>query len=429
MERFELTMGQKVLLTSYHEEDFCVNLVFALRIEGNLDKDKFKQVLQKIINDNDAFRFKFYKDKQTGLVYQYADEQTEYTLDEREAKGNTYDEKYEDVKEQVREILSSSQCFSDTLMWDFVLFDMGNDEHIFYVRMNHLICDGVTIAAAIGYIVSLYNDIPMRKSLGFSDFIREQQAFEKTEQYMALREKYSPQLDEFKNYKRILQFPEKGRDYAIINYFTTIDCDKISGFCKENKLSFFHASLFFYHAAISAIYKRKDTLVTVPMGTRKSSYMNSIGYLLSICYSRMIFEDDMGMQDAAIKCRNNFFESTKTIPVFFEAFLNNNYAIEFALTYQNQAGNFDKKIFLGEAEVKSITDPDFIGNTQKVIMDAVTVSVMEVKDKIIYAVRAGMDIYSNEMRDKTAKAFELAAECLSGKDMTFGEFCRALDSM
>lgn len=429
MKRYELTLGQKALMTLYDEDDFCVNLMFAFKIKGRFDKDKFENILQEIIKNNDAFRFKFYRDKKNNKIYQYIDNKVEYTLDERKTTGDTYDEKYNDIKIQVKNILGNVKCLSDEFMWNFILFDIDKDESIFYVRMNHLICDGVTIVAVLSIIFSLYNGTQIRRSLEFSDFLKEQEAFENSEEYTKLRKKYEMQVDDFKKYKRILQLPKGERSYSIIKYFAIIEISKISDFCKKNKLSYFHISLFLYHIAISYIYKEKDTLITVPMGTRKSKYMNTIGYLLSASFSRLQLKDNMKLQEAAILCRNNFFENSKVAPIFFKEMLDNNYSIEFLLTYQNQAGNFNKHITLGEAEIESITDPELIGNTQKVVMNAVSVTAMEIDDKIAYTMRIGEDIYSDEMREKTGKAFILAADCLSRKDMTYREFCDMLDNM
>lgn len=429
MERYKLTLGQKALMTLYEEKDFCVNLMFAFKIKGNFNRNKLKETLQEVIENNDAFRFKFYRDKTDNNIYQYMDDENKLIFEEKNIDGNNYSEKYEKVKEYVRKLLTQVKCLSNEFMWDFILFNMGNEESIFYARMNHLICDGVTIVATLGNILSAYNGIPMKKSLGFSDFLKEQETFENSEEYIKLREKYKIQVDEFKNYERILKLPKINRKYSIIKCFATVDTDKILEFCKSNKLSFFHVSLFFYHVAISYIYKRNDTLITVPIGIRKPQYMNTIGYLLSASFSRLKLDENMKMQDAAILCRNNFFENSKIAPIFFKELIDNKYLIEFLLTYQNQVGNFNKKIMLGDAEIETITDPELIGNTQKVIMNAASVTAMEIDTAITYTLRVGKDIYTDEMREKTGQIFNLAAECLSGKNMTFGEFCKILDNM
>lgn len=56
MERYKLTLGQKALMTLYEEKDFCVNLMFAFKIKGNFNRNKLKETLQEVIENNDAFR-------------------------------------------------------------------------------------------------------------------------------------------------------------------------------------------------------------------------------------------------------------------------------------------------------------------------------------------------------------------------------------
>ena len=72
------------------------------------------------------------------------DDENKLIFEEKNIDGNNYSEKYEKVKEYVRKLLTQVKCLSNEFMWDFILFNMGNEESIFYARMNHLICDGVT---------------------------------------------------------------------------------------------------------------------------------------------------------------------------------------------------------------------------------------------------------------------------------------------
>lgn len=427
MDRIELTTGQKALLTLYNGPDFCVNLPFAFKIKGNLDKERLEQSLQKTINDNDVFRFQFEKDEETGKIYQYAVEQVTYKLEERKANGSTYEEKYEDVKKQVYDILAKAKGLFNRLMWDFVLFDMGNDTYIFFARINHLICDGVSIIATLGSIISNYNRVPFKKSLGFEEYIKEQAEFQKTEPYTDMFQKFEPLIESYKSYKPFIQLPEYNRKKTKETYFASVESGPLSEFCKNNRLSLFHISLFFYHAAISAVYQQKDTMIIVPIGTRKSSYTNTIGYLVSACYSRLILEDGKSMREAVVECRNHFLESSKTVPIFFDIYMENSFPHEFLLTYQNQVTNSNKRIPLGEAEIEKITDPGF--NPQEVEMNVASMSGIENGDKIIYTLRADEDVFSADMKEKAGKAFVLAARCLAEKDMTFREFCEALDNM
>lgn len=428
MDRIEITYGQKILMSLYNEPDFCVNLSFAFKIKGKIDKAKLEESLQKTIDDNNAFRFKFHKDEETGKIYQYTVEKVEYKLDEREADGNTYEEKYKNVKKQTQKILSEIKCLSDELMWDFILFNMGN-EHIFYVRINHLICDGVAIVATLVNIISNYNGIPLKKSLGLEEFMKEQREFEKTENYFNMFKKLEKQIEDYKSYKSFIKLPEKNRKKTSSRNVAAVESEKLSEFCKKNKLSFFHASLFFYHVAISAVYGKKDTQIIVPIGTRKSSYRNTIGYLVSACFSRLILEDDTSLKEAVMECRDDFFENSKTAPIFFKMFCDNNFSHEFLLTYQNQVTSFDKHIPFGEAEVENIIDQELVGIPQPVEMNVASLSAIETGNNIVFSIRADEDVFSDDMRKKAGKAFILAAKCLAEEDMTFKSFCDTLDKM
>ena len=424
MEKVALTTGQKALMTLYNEEDFCVNLPFAFQIRGKLDKVRLEQALQQTIDDNDVFRFQFEKDAKTGMIYQFLVERVAYRLDERIPAGNTYAEKYEDVKKQVYAILQKAKGLFNSRLWDFVLFDMGDDTHLFFARINHLICDGVSIVAVLSDILSHYNGVPVQKSQGFAAFMKEQEAFQKTPEYAKLFQTFQPLIESYQRYQSFITYPKENRKKTKEVYFTSVESSALTQFCKVHKMSLFHVSLFLYHAAISAVYNKADTMIIVPIGTRKTNYRNTVGYLVSACYSRLLFENDTGMQQAAIACRNHFLESAKIAPIFFDIYVQNGFPHEFLLTYQNQMTNAEKKIPFGEAFVEPLTDPDF--NPQEVETNVSTVSGVEKGDKIVYTLRADEDTFPPEMREKAAKAFALAARCLVQEDMTFGAFCKVL---
>lgn len=422
MERIALTTGQKALMTLYNEADFCVNLPFAFQIKGKLDKARLEQALQATVAHNDVFRFRFEKGSD-GTIYQYAVEQELYQLDERTANGSTYEEKYQDVKKQVFDILAKAKGLFGRL-WDFVLFDMGEDTHLFFARINHLICDGVSIVAVFGSILSHYNGVPVKTSLGFEAFIKEQEAFQKTQAYAELFQEFAPLIESYKSYQSFITYPKDNRKKTKETPFVSLESGGLLQFCKNNKLSLFHVSLFLYHVAISVIYDKTDTMIVVPIGTRKSSYLNTVGYLVSACYSRLQLEAGSSMQQAAIACRDHFLQSAKTASIFFDMYVQNNFSHEFLLTYQNQVSNAGRQIPLGQAMVEPITDPDF--NPQEVEMNVSAISGVEKGDRIVYTMRADEDAFPLDMREKAAQAFTLAANCLAQEDKTFGEFCSAL---
>jgi hypothetical protein len=86
---YELTLGQRVVMSLYHGLDSCANLQCAFLVSGELDKDRLRQSVQKVIDDNDGLRFRFFREANTGEIYQYMDEELLYQLEERMARCDT----------------------------------------------------------------------------------------------------------------------------------------------------------------------------------------------------------------------------------------------------------------------------------------------------------------------------------------------------
>lgn len=429
MEKFKLNTNQKYVMSVNSNRENCGNLSISFKIKGKLDKVKFEQAVQKTIDNNDAFRFKIHKDENTKEIYQIIYEKVQYKLDERKVAGSTYEDKYKNVEREIQKIYSKVKFF-DSLLWDFVLFEMGDDEFIFWGRVNHIVTDGVSLSITFANIQSYYLGNTPKKSNSYKNYLIEQENWKNSKIYLEKLNKYGIRLNELEKYGGIMNTSDNNDKKTKIDfsYFATIGDEKLSEFCKKNKMSLFHVCLYLFHAALSAIYHRKDIRITVPVGTRKYDYINTIGCLSSMCWSRLIFRDNMSMREAAIICRNNYFENLKMDIIITEKIIKSGQPLDFVITYQNQITNFQKSIPFDEATIEFITDSDFGKEGSEMEKVIVALSAVETVNNAILTLISDKDAFPIEKRNDAKKAFELAVRCLTERDMTFLEFCEMVEN-
>lgn len=429
MEKFKLNTNQKYVMSVNSNRENCGNLSISFKIKGKLDKVRFEQSIQKTIDNNDSFRFKMHKDENTKEIYQTIYECVKYTLVERKVEGNSYDDKLKNVEKEIQKIYSNVKFF-DNLLWDFVLFEMGDDEFIFWGRVNHIITDGVSLSLTFASIRSYYLGEKVKQSNSYRNYLIEQESWGNSKIYLDKLEKYGDKLNELEKYKSIINIsPNNIKKTKIdFSYFATIGGEKLFEFCKQNKMSLFHICLYLFHASLSVIYHRKDIRITVPVGTRKYDYANTIGCLSSMCWSRLIFHDNMSMREAAIICRNNYFENLKMGILITEIIIKSRQPLDFVITYQNQIANFQKSIPFDEASIEFITDADFGKEGSEMEKVILALSAVETDNSAIITLIADKNVFPVKKRNDAQKAFELAVRCLTEQDMTFFEYCKMMDS-
>lgn len=428
MKKIEITPEQRYICSIYGGDEICGSIALSFSIKGKLDKKRFENAIQLIIDNNDVFRYSFSKDEETGKIYQVISDKVVYKLDERFPEGNTYEEKYSNINSRATEIYGDTKIIG-TSLWDFILFNMGNDDYIFFGRMNHLISDGVSLSVLFANIVAYYNDFPIKSTKSYEEYIAEQNDIKKSNKYSLQAEKCKDIISDYKMYEQMTD--EYKKDDEIINmkwnFLNSYGNDKLNAFCKENKMSMFHVTLFLMHLGISMIYNNNSSIVNVAMGTREKDYANTIGVLASFCWSRVKFSDDISIRDAAVTCRNDYFENSKANMIVSEYMRENKLPVIFVITYQNQISNVKKEIFLGEAKIEFINDPEFLkenGQTNDMIM---AISATESDGKTNCSMYSAMDILPEGHINIMQRAFELGIKCLTENDMTFAEFRRAFE--
>ena len=405
---------------------YSPGLAGAMRIDGKIDKRKLEEVIDGIVRSNDAFSFRFEYSEEDNEIYQYTTENTGYKLDERKACGSSEEERLQDVRDQIAEVrrFSVENNFRSAVPWNIILFDMGNDDHILYVRLIHLISDGMTMGILMKSIVAGYNGMPMTEALGVTAFIDEFDELISSGGLDDQLKKYDDLIKGHLAYKPFLKIPEyKERNYAKYGEFLTLKKDRLEEVCRRNRLSFFHVTLIMAHTMFSILNGRSETRLTIPVGTRKKKYMSTIGLLAEMYFSRIDLDENKTMLENAVVCRDFNLREVRTSPFMPYVITENDLPIECVISYQSYITNFNEVIPFGEAKAKSFSDMALMDYYYS---NFLCISAVETDEDIILTLRNDDMLMPPEQKAEGIKIFEAVYNCLTDKDMTFGELKKQL---
>lgn len=406
---------------------YSPGLAGAVRIEGKIDKKKLEEVINNIVLNNDAFSFRFEYNENDNEIYQYTVENTGYKLDERKAVGNTDEERLQDVRDQISEVrrFSVENNFKGAIPWNFILFDMGDDDHILYVRVIHLISDGMSMGILMKSIVSGYNGMPLTEAVGVTKFIEDFDEMINSGELAAQLEKYDDLIKGHIAYKPFLKIPEYDeRNYAKYGEFVTLKKEKLDEVCRKNRLSFFHVTLIMAHTMFSLLHGRNETRLTIPVGTRKKKYMATIGLLSEMYFSRIELDDSKTMLENALTCRDLNLREVRTSPIMPYVITENALPIECVISYQSYITNINEVIPFGEAKAKTFSDMALMDYYYS---NFLCISAVETDTEIRLTLRNDGMLMNSEQAAEGVKIFNAVYDCLTKQDMTFGEFKKQFD--
>jgi hypothetical protein len=325
------------------------------------------------------------------------------------------------VRDQIAEVrrFSVENNFKGTIPWNIILFDMGDDDHILYIRLIHLISDGMSMGILMKSIVSGYNGMPMTETFGVTKFIEDFDEMINSGELAAQLEKYDDLIKGHIAYKPFLKIPEYDeRNYAKYGEFVTLKKEKLDEVCRKNRLSFFHVTLIMAHTMFSLLHGRSETRLTIPVGTRKKKYMATIGLLSEMYFSRIELDDSKTMLENALMCRDLNLREVRTSPIMPYVITENALPIECVISYQSYITNFNEVIPFGEAKAKTFSDMALMDYYYS---NFLCISAVETDTEIRLTLRNDGMLMNNEQEAEGIKIFNAVYDCLTKQDMTFAE--------
>ena len=381
-----------------------MNLAVSFIIEGRFDIEKLRDSLDLIVKNNDIFRYTVESGEST-IKYILCD-YIPPKLDVVDVK----DEK--EASSIMREITRSHSDEVQFPCWEFHLYRISEEKHIFLGKFPHSCMDGTAIKLFIDQLINLYNGAEVEFPNNYSDYLN---SISSEEELAHIREMQEYWDKENEGHKQIVDVtPVKG---TACNYepFFTVDLESVHKAARKFKTS--HAMLFLYlcQLAYAVSYGVNDIdVITMVSGRNKKEYTNTLGKFISGSHNRIIFDNDKSVSETFTDNKVKLMKNMQLAQLGYKYPGSD----PFMLTYLNNSTLGMLK--LGDAML--YPNPD-LTLSDDVDAELIMIDATETNNGIIdVASTASYDLFTKPQRKIFVDAFMDAIDILNGADMTFGEF-------
>lgn len=265
-EYYPLSSAQKRLYVLQKTEGDVVNynLPIILKLEGNLNIEKLKEVFRKLVQRHEMLRTSFIV--VSGEVMQKVHNNIVFDL--------KYDEKKEaEVNEYINNFIKPFDLEKAPLLRG-VLVKIAENEFVLLIDMHHIITDGVSFKILSKELMDLYSgeDLPKLK-VNYIDYAGWQNERKNNGELDSIKDYW---LSEFKteppiinlpyDYQRPAQFKYKG-DMLEIDFKNNLK-ERIKHWMDSNKISGFMFFFSIYKILLSKMSGQQDIVVGVPIANR-----------------------------------------------------------------------------------------------------------------------------------------------------------------
>ena len=293
----EVSAGQKQIW-AYHKYNSgtMYNVPYVIKINQEIDIDKFREVYKKIVDRHEILRTNFIE--KSNNVYQIVNK--EYEPYFKYIDISSKKDKLKLLKEYANEEYSYRFNLEEDSLIRLSLVKIKSNEYYVVCIQNHIITDGWSINILKNEFKSLYNNLNINES-----------KFQYVDYLINTKEKtYNEQIEFWKKELEgdlpILKVPEskerpkimKYTGDSISKYMNKKLFDKIKDVSKISKTSEFNLLLSSYISFLQRYLNQEEVIVGIPVTKRDAEYMeNIVGYFVNVLPIRFKYNGDSTIID------------------------------------------------------------------------------------------------------------------------------------
>ena len=268
-----------------------------MSIIGNIDMKRLENAIQKLYDNNDAFRIEFFE--KDGALYQRVLKKYKHEFKILETKGISKEERYEYAKNKaIEEMKRPVDIFKDEL-FRVMVFEVERDEHFLAFIADHSIFDGGSMPNVINQFFDFYNN-PQKEADNdnyYVEYVNELSDYLESQKAQEARKYWEEKLSRAVDIK--LPKPEAGEDTESKDFLiNSYNMERLEKLAKLHKTSVANMLLLAFQLAVANKFKTSNGLVTFTYANRiKDKLKNMIGPLVrtlaNVCEinERDTFED------------------------------------------------------------------------------------------------------------------------------------------
>ncbi|MBD5797972.1 hypothetical protein BHU24_24510 [Bacillus pseudomycoides] len=296
---FSLTNAQKRIWYTdllYPNTTTCI-LSGTVPLRGNISVEILECSIQKVIQQNDAFRIKVINEngEPRQYIYPYVHEKIKY-IDFSEYSINPSVDEWFTIHNEKNMDLHNSQ------LYEFIIFKINDEEYGYNFKMHHIISDGITMAMVCNQITQNYLDLENgtvssgQEKNSYIDYIHSEwdyqnsERFQKDRNYWLNKFQSLPEVTEIKPNDPLLTSTKGKRKSFVINDNLYND---IKLFCTQNKINIFTFFLSTLYIYMNKITNEQDIVVGTNYSNRLTKKeKDTMGMFASTVAARMFVEPE-----------------------------------------------------------------------------------------------------------------------------------------
>ncbi len=277
---YPLSSAQKriFIMNRMQKENVNYNMTKAMRIEGELDFQRFEEAWKEIIQRHEAFRtsFCFHGDEPVQIIH----DDVPFSIRYREENGQS-------TEELIAEFITPLDISKAPIL-DIQLIGRKDGTHLLLFKMHHIIADGMSVDILIRDFMRLYRKEELEPvKLQYKDYAVWQNSRQK-DTYLK-QEKYW--LEQFSGSIPDIDFPRDFYDHSTEcadggRVWFDLDCeiyDKLNTLADQTSSTAFMILMSAYSILLSKYTVEEDIVVGTPfLGRLHSDLESTIGMFVNI---------------------------------------------------------------------------------------------------------------------------------------------------
>ncbi|MBD0378727.1 non-ribosomal peptide synthetase [Paenibacillus sedimenti] len=268
--------------------------------DENLNYGLLNQAILEFVRLNDSIRLRV-QDEHSSEPRQYIASFTPFEIPFYDFSGQ--DDADSKVRGWGEKGMMQPFQLHDADLFEFAIFKISDVEGRVYVKIHHLISDGISMVLAVNEIIDIYvglvngEDSIQDKPMSYVDYVRSEPEYEASDRYLKdqkfWHEEFQsiPEFTSLKTYDLYRVSTEAARESLIIS--PTLR-DEITGFCKEHNVSVFTLFVAMLFTYIYRVTSYEDIVLGTNFSNRTNAKeKNMLGMFVSTTPFRMLVEPEL----------------------------------------------------------------------------------------------------------------------------------------
>lgn len=286
------------------------NIGAKIKIEGELDIELFNKAYILLINQHDAYRTVFYKNKETvyGKIIENFEDQLEY-LDF--SNSNATEESALAIIED--KYLKPFNITSGSFLHRFSLIKVSKDFYYFFTVCHHIIVDGWGTSVMFQRLVKNYNElleygeVKTEYPYSYKNFVADDEEYQKSEDYINHRDYW---VEKFKTLPENLftkkdPYSQLARSERKTLTISRSIYNALNRQSKELNCSTFHLLFSLLYVYFGRKHQNDDFVIGLPVLNRSTAdFKRTVGLFMGVSPLRIKLDYENTLQELIVAIKN-----------------------------------------------------------------------------------------------------------------------------